>query len=199
MYVHTFSEFLHVLKGFFISNNFHLAEQLLYPKHVELESPATWQFTNVFSIHGERNGGVHPFVFALLPNKTQNTYRRLFQALKQLEPALNPTTVMTDFELAAQNAFEEEFPNVQLAGCFFHLSQAIWRQAQQMGLANPTAEQMTRIKMVAALGLLFSLGTGKYLQANTGWAAKRYHVLLCTYPPMRRSTDWNKTLHRVAS
>ena len=66
-----------------------------------------------------------PVICALLPNKTQATYEQLFEALKQLEPRLQPTTVMIDFEITAKQAITSVFPQVALAGCYFHLGQSL--------------------------------------------------------------------------
>ncbi|KAF0724082.1 MULE domain-containing protein, partial [Aphis craccivora] len=43
-------------------------------------------FTQVFVILGTRNGGVHPCIYALLPNKNQATYNRLLIEIKNLAP-----------------------------------------------------------------------------------------------------------------
>lgn len=75
-----------------------------------------------------------PLVYALLPNKTQETYERLFEALKQLEPRLQPTTVMIDFEIAAKQAIASVFPQASIVGCYFHLGQSLWRRVQSEGL-----------------------------------------------------------------
>jgi len=68
---------------------------------------------------------VLPSVYILLPNKKENIYKRIFQALKAIEPDLNPKTIMVDFEKGAINAIASEFPKAKLKGCFFHLSQCI--------------------------------------------------------------------------
>ncbi|KAK9731441.1 hypothetical protein QE152_g13671 [Popillia japonica] len=62
-------------------------------------------FSQIYTIHGVRYSNVIPTVFALLPNKTQETYTRVFvfQQLKVLNPGLRPLTIM-DFERAAMNA-----------------------------------------------------------------------------------------------
>ncbi len=75
---------------------------------------------------------VIPTVFALMPNKTQVSYNRVFSALKNLNPNLQPISIMTDFEQSAINAFKEAFPNALQRGCFFHLSQCLWRKIQQI-------------------------------------------------------------------
>ena len=36
-------------------------------------------FFQLYTIHGQQNGNIYPCVFALLPNKTANTYVRFFQ------------------------------------------------------------------------------------------------------------------------
>ncbi|CAF0806273.1 unnamed protein product [Brachionus calyciflorus] len=40
---------------------------------------------------------------------------------------LNPSTIMTDLELAAINAFRSKFPNIQAKACFFHFAQALFK------------------------------------------------------------------------
>lgn len=91
-------------------------------------------FQQLYTIHGVHYHNVVPTVFALLPNKTEETYTRLLTDLKNRRPALNPETVMTDFELASINAFQNQFPNVANRGCFFHLGQCVWRRVQALGL-----------------------------------------------------------------
>ncbi|RWS06458.1 uncharacterized protein B4U80_07347, partial [Leptotrombidium deliense] len=69
-----------------------------------------------------------PAIYALLPNKTDATYTRMLNVLKEKIPSLNPISILTDFEIAAQNAFKTVFPHVEIRGCFFHFSQAFYRQ-----------------------------------------------------------------------
>ena len=80
------------------------------------------------------DGVIFPCIYALLPNKTEAIYDKLFKKLLEIEPLLNPLTIMVDFEKAAINALEENFISV-ITGCFFHLSQNIFRRVQEHGLA----------------------------------------------------------------
>jgi hypothetical protein len=66
-----------------------------------------------------------------MPNKSEVNYIRLLKALIELKPNLQPISIMTDFEKSAINAFHEVFPNSNQRGCFFHLSQCLWRRIQQ--------------------------------------------------------------------
>ena len=63
---------------------------------------------------------------------------------------------MVDFEKAAINALEENFISV-ITGCFFHLSQNIFRHVQEQGLAVRYQEDNNfaiSIKMLASLAFV---------------------------------------------
>ena len=53
------------------------------------------------------------------------TYNKIFSALKQHNPSLNPASIMIDNEIAALNALTQNFPNAEIQGSFFHFGQAI--------------------------------------------------------------------------
>jgi hypothetical protein len=77
---------------------------------------------------------VIPVAFTLLPNKTQQTYRRLIDKLVEICPLFNPKFIMMDFERSAINAFTETFTSTTnsftMSGCFFHLQNSIQRKLQ---------------------------------------------------------------------
>lgn len=56
-------------------------------------------------------------------------YLKVIKALKKEARihnlTLNPPRIMTDFELAAMNAFRHHFPQAQIKGCLFHWCQAL--------------------------------------------------------------------------
>ena len=60
----------------------------------------------------------------------------MLQALKKkkLQPGLSPDSLMTDFGKGVIRAFQEAFPGLNCTGCFFHLSQSVWRRIQAAGL-----------------------------------------------------------------
>ncbi|KAL4091429.1 hypothetical protein QTP88_026121 [Uroleucon formosanum] len=71
-----------------------------------------------------------PVVFALIPDKTQSSYERLFSAIKTHNIHLNPKTILTDFEQSSSKAFKIQFPNAKQNGCFFYQTQCVWRKIQ---------------------------------------------------------------------
>jgi len=70
-------------------------------------------------ILGCHNGGVHPCIYALLPNKNQATYTQMLVEIKNLSPGIIAGSISVDYELAIHNAFSAEFPNIEIRGCFF--------------------------------------------------------------------------------
>ena len=67
------------------------------------------KFFQLYTIHCEKDGYIIPYIYALLKDKREATYDRLFKQLIQIEPGLNPTQIMVDFEKATINALEENF------------------------------------------------------------------------------------------
>jgi hypothetical protein len=86
----------------------------------------------IYTIHAFIGNKAIPTLYTILGDKRKETYVRLFQKIKELQPALEPESVMFDFETGALNAFKETFSKSDLAGCSFHLSQNLWWQIQKI-------------------------------------------------------------------
>jgi hypothetical protein len=95
-------------------------------------------FCELYVLHGEFMSETFPAAFALLPNRTAAVYRRLFRALNTVASsqgaALNPPTLMLDFEASTLNVLQEFYPDSKIAGCLFHFGQSLWRKIQSLGL-----------------------------------------------------------------
>lgn len=64
---------------------------------------------------------------------------------------------MVDFEKGAINAIQRVFSNTLVGGCFFHLSQSIWRHVQNLGFQQRyinDSEFALQIRMMAALSFV---------------------------------------------
>ena len=84
-------------------------------------------FTQVHVIHALRggpdqmkDGHLLPSLFVLLPNKTEGTYKRMWEQVKLLCPQAELAEMLMDFELAAINSFQNTWPVAVVKGCFFH-------------------------------------------------------------------------------
>lgn len=78
-------------------------------------------FYQLYTIYGIQYSNVLPFLFALLSNKTKETYVRLIEIILNLKLELKPTTFMLDFELSTKSAIKKVFPNTSLHGCFLFI------------------------------------------------------------------------------
>ena len=102
---------------------------------------------------------VYPVAYAMCGGKSQAIYSAVFQsildALRQLQEANNSVYVrmlgsMSDFELAMRNALDDlligdayhrdydrtESIKIHHSGCLFHLSKALFRKLQDLGLSK---------------------------------------------------------------
>jgi hypothetical protein len=83
-------------------------------------------FFQLYTIHTQFQSFSVPRVFALLPNKSHETYLRLFKFLVDLRHGLNPKSFMMDFEKAHINAIQEIFPECEItSSSFIYLNQFI--------------------------------------------------------------------------
>ena len=101
-----------------------------------------------------RDGHLLPSLFVLLPNKTEATYRRMWDQIRLLCPLAQPREMLLDFEKAAINSFEEVWPDTLVKCCFFHLTQNVWRKVQAAGLQaaySQDEELAMRIRQLPAL------------------------------------------------
>ena len=115
-------------------------------------------FQQLYTIYGSVNGKVLPLVYVLMPKRNQELYEAVLGKLKELVPEFRPTHVMTDLEQASMNAYQSIFPGITQKGCYFHLSQCIYRKLQKIPdvqkqyESNPTFARNCR--MIGALAFV---------------------------------------------
>ena len=71
-------------------------------------------FTQVFVITAKRSKFVFPVLCALLPDKTEDTYVKLFNAVLQIWPQFTSDWISVDFENAEINSVCWVFPNAAI-------------------------------------------------------------------------------------
>jgi len=77
--------------------------------------------------------------YALLECKTQDTYEELFRAFLDKCSSMtlypDPRTILVDFKQAVISGIGLIMNNdVQVRGCFYYLTETIWRKIQELGL-----------------------------------------------------------------
>ncbi|CAF4000286.1 unnamed protein product [Rotaria sordida] len=97
-------------------------------------------FDQIYTIHCIKYKQSFPCVFGLLLNRHKNTYSFLFHELRyvalQMKLDFSPKIVMSDFESGLASAVKSEFTTAKHSSCFFHFTQAIYRNIQQLGLSS---------------------------------------------------------------
>ena len=95
-------------------------------------------FTQLYTIHGYKNGIYTPLVFGLLPDKNSETYIIFLELLKKnmlnLGLQFQPQNIVLDFERAMHAAVNSCWKNVNIFGCKFHLHQNWFRKIQSLNL-----------------------------------------------------------------
>ena len=96
-------------------------------------------FAQLYIIFGFSNKMI-PCVYCLTTKQDEHIYSKILQHLLHLAGqkniTLNPKRLTCDFEQASINAFSKTFPQLHVAGCFFHFSQSLWRKIQELGLSR---------------------------------------------------------------
>ncbi|KAL8614049.1 hypothetical protein ACOMHN_023284 [Nucella lapillus] len=153
----------------------------------EIEIPHEWRITGgpdhqPFLMHDSGSDSVGDTcvscVYALLPNKTQETYEQMLQAIldrcDELQLMPDPSQVIVDYEKAVIQALHSKLgEHVEVKGCFFHLTQSTWRRIQQLGMTalyNNNDDVKLFCGMLDALAFLpvDEVPTGmEYLRDNT--------------------------------
>ena len=65
---------------------------------------------------------------------------------------------MIDFKTAIWQALGRLFPDAVIKGCVFHLSQAVWRKVQNLGLSNAYKERKRVHSFISGVSLVFISG-----------------------------------------
>lgn len=118
-------------------------------------------FLQLYTIHGDVDGIIHPLVFCLLPRKSGHMYMSvfeiIFQKMQDLSLDADLRKFRADFETSAFGSIERLFPNVSIELCFFHLAQANWRKIQDLGLSIRYREDKDfalKIRMLTAVAFV---------------------------------------------
>ncbi|KAK0396666.1 hypothetical protein QR680_001806 [Steinernema hermaphroditum] len=93
-----------------------------------------------------------------MANKTEDSYAKVFEKIADRMNGRQPRSFMSDYELAARNAVQARFPDVQLKGCLFHLGQSVYRYVSKKGYVSfynqVDSEFRKLIRSLIALSLL---------------------------------------------
>ena len=112
-------------------------------------------FFQVYTLHGLVQDRVIPYIYALLPHKSEDTYHRFFEEVSNtLDLKHSPQDIMTDFEIAAINVANATFEGTEMKDYFFHLCSNLWKRIQRGELKQryiDDPEFVNTLLLIAAL------------------------------------------------
>lgn len=141
-------------------------------------------YDQLYTIHGFINGEVFPVVYALLSERTEQSYQQLFQEILTLNAGLDPLSIVFDFELAAIRAFQNTFPTATVTGCMFHLGQCVWRKLQTEGFSERYRHEpdfALLVKCILALAFIPPNDVIEVFEILTADPAYRVIEVICDY------------------
>ena len=105
-------------------------------------------FTQIFTIRGIFRGAAFPFVYALLPSKTERAYTTVLEVMlekcRELRfPSPEPDTAVSDFELGIVNAVTTVFPFAVIRLCFSILDRACIGVCRRLSCRWPIGTRTT--------------------------------------------------------
>lgn len=102
-------------------------------------------FTQLLVFHVAKFDTVHPFIFVLMSNRTQQAYTHLFKYIHKHIFSLSCASFYADFEKAISNALQMCFIGCIIVHCWFHHVQAIRRKVSKL----PDLFQLVRTNVAA--------------------------------------------------
>ncbi|CAF1611018.1 unnamed protein product [Rotaria magnacalcarata] len=118
-------------------------------------------FYQIYSIHAFDEGLSTPCVYALLADKSEETYYDLFSTLIkniiEISNMIKLEYITIDFEVAVKNVFYKHYPHIQVKGCLFHYGKALVQNFMKLNLKTPFQEdEFSRnwFRSFAAIALL---------------------------------------------
>ena len=131
-----------------------------------LKKAHTWYVDGTFKIIREpfkQLFSIHVFVkegdcmkqvsvaFVFMSRRSKKDYKAVFKALLDLVPTCEVKTMVADFEAASWNAIREVIPNIEVKGCLFHFTQAVYRKIGYVKLANEYSKEGETKKLCTQL------------------------------------------------
>ena len=114
-------------------------------------------FYQLYTWHAKIGNSYPPCIYFLLQKKNMSTYNRMFVILKILVPNMTPQKILLDFEKACMSAAQAAFPQAEIKGCYFHLSQSLIRKINSVGLKalyESDIDIKLKLKSLAALSFV---------------------------------------------
>ncbi|XP_074101380.1 uncharacterized protein LOC141528971 [Cotesia typhae] len=94
-------------------------------------------------ITSNENSKAFPVRWVLMTNKSEESYLKAFQFLFTNFSTFQPSTSLTDHELAMRNSIKKVFPSITTRTCYFHYSQALVKNARDKKIISSSSSKFS--------------------------------------------------------
>ena len=93
-------------------------------------------FFQLFTIFIQVGNHALPAIHVLMTNKSELLYEAVLEKILEMIPNFQPKLAIGDFEKASRNAFRNTFSSIEVSGCLFHYTRAIWKKVKKLELST---------------------------------------------------------------
>ena len=93
-------------------------------------------FYQLFTIFIQESHHAIPAIHVLMSKKNELLYEAVLQKIANMIPHFKPKLAIGDFEKASRNSFRTIFSTIEISGCLFHYTQAIWKKVKKFQLSS---------------------------------------------------------------
>ena len=162
--------------------------RLRLTRHWYIDGTFTITPTNYYQlltivIQDPNTGFIKPALWAVLGSKDEETYYQAFKMIQDIvsnSGTLNWSleSVTLDFETGLINAFQRIFKETRIIGCLFHFKQALYREAQTLGLTTNELKEETK-SLISSLGSLSWKGDVELIELELETISEKYKESHC--------------------
>ncbi|CAG5093259.1 Protein of unknown function, partial [Cotesia congregata] len=95
-----------------------------------------------------------PVFWVIMSNKAEECYLKAFNYFASQFPTFQPTTCLTDHELAMRNAVKKIYPDIINRTCYFHYSQALIKNAKEKKVITSNSSTYSNPELFYVINLL---------------------------------------------
>ncbi|KAF0707763.1 MULE domain-containing protein, partial [Aphis craccivora] len=158
---------------------------------IEMHADATFKVVpsipkcyQLFIIHMIIQNHSIPICYVLMESKTQVAYEKVITQFNTIFPNIQPSIIMTDYEIGLRNAFRKVYPNADMS---------LWKNIKKLNFTtyirnNETAKMCVKMVMVLALLPANEIDTGH-------WLIRTGPTVFSVYGQARRTNNNVESFH----
>ena len=93
-------------------------------------------FYQLFTVFIQDGHHAFPAIHVLMSKKSEFLYEEVLRKIVNLIPEFQPQLAVGEYEKAPRNAFRTIYATIEVSGCIFHYTKAIWKRVKKLQLSS---------------------------------------------------------------